>query len=94
MQLAIVLGTAVAPAKHITMEGTRLLVVQPIGPTGRLDGDPHLVVDPMGASVGQTAIISSDGRFAQETYGKTTPIRYTVIGLKDDDYSPRSEMVA
>ena len=94
MQLAIVLGTAVAPAKHETMVGTRILVVQPIGPTGRMDGDPHLVVDPLGASVGQTAIISSDGRFAQESFGKTTPVRYTVIGLKDDEHSPRSEMVA
>ena len=41
MQLAIVLGRAVAPAKHETMQGSRLLVVQPIGPTGRIDGDPH-----------------------------------------------------
>jgi ethanolamine utilization protein EutN len=94
MQLAIVLGTAVAPAKHETMVGTRILVVQPIGPTGRMDGDPHLVVDPLGASVGQTAIISSDGRFAQESFGKTTPVRYMVIGLKDDEHSPRTEMVA
>ena len=91
MQLAIVLGTAVAPAKHETLQGTRILVVQPIGPTGRMDGDPHLVVDPLGASVGQTAIISSDGKFAQESLGKTTPVRFMVIGLDDKDRAVHGE---
>jgi Carbon dioxide concentrating mechanism/carboxysome shell protein len=84
MQRAIVLGTAVAPAKHETMEGSRLLIVQPLGPAGKADGEPYLVVDPMGAGVGQVAIISSDGRFAQETLGKTTPVRFTIVGLQDE----------
>jgi len=91
MQLAIVLGRAVAPAKHETMQGSRLLVVQPLGPTGRIDGDPHLVVDPLGASVGQTAIISSDGKFAQESLGKTTPVRFMVVGLDDKDRAIHGE---
>jgi microcompartment protein CcmK/EutM len=83
MQRAVVLGRVVAPAKHPTMAGATLLVVQPLGPDDLADGDPYLVVDRLGAGAGQTAIISSDGKHAQETLGKTTPVRFMTIGIED-----------
>jgi ethanolamine utilization protein EutN len=83
MQRAKVLGHAVASAKHATMEGTTLLVAQPLDPQGNPDGDPYLVGDRLGTGIGQTAIISSDGKFAQETLGRTTPVRFMVIGIED-----------
>ena len=83
MQRARVLGQAISTVKHPTMEGHRLLVAQPLDTRGKADGDPFLVVDALGASAGHVALVSSDGKFAQETLGKTTPVRFTVIGLED-----------
>jgi ethanolamine utilization protein EutN len=80
-----VIGTATSTVKHPSMEGWKLLLVQPYGPDGRSpDGDPVLVVDALGAGVGQKVIISSDGKGTRELLGsETTPVRWSVIGIKD-----------
>lgn len=84
MQRALVLGRAVATVKHATMDGQRLLMVQPLDRLGGPDGDPLLVVDSIGASMGAIAVISSDGRYARQALGSdNTPVRYTTIGLED-----------
>ncbi len=80
-----VIGTATSTVKHPSMEGWKLLLVQPYGPDGHSpDGDPVLVVDALGAGVGQKVIISSDGKGTRELLGsETTPVRWSVIGIKD-----------
>jgi aldehyde dehydrogenase len=85
MQLARVIGTATATIKHPTLQGAKLLVVQPYLADGRTpDGDPLLAVDSVGAGRGETVMITSDGRYARE-WLKTdaTPVRWTTIGIKD-----------
>jgi ethanolamine utilization protein EutN len=85
MQLATVIGTATATVKHASMQGTKLLVVQPRRSDGRTpDGDPVLAVDAVGAGTGETVMITSDGRFAREYLNTdATPVRWTVIGIED-----------
>ena len=83
MQRAVALGHAVATAKHATLAGVRLMVMQPLGPGDRPDGDPLLAADPLGVGIGHWAIISSDGKHAQTLFGKTTPCRFVVVGLED-----------
>jgi len=80
-----VIGTATSTVKHPSMEGWKLLLVQPFGPDGRSpDGDPVLVVDALGAGIGEEVIISSDGRGTRELLGSdTTPVRWSVIGIRD-----------
>ena len=86
VQLALVVGTAVATQKHASMNGQKLMVVQPqlahgTGP----DGDPQIAVDGIGAGPGQQVMITSDGRGAREIVGDdTTPVRWTIIGIRDD----------
>ena len=85
MHLARVIGTATATIKHPTLQGAKLLVVQPYLADGRTpDGDPLLAVDSVGAGRGETVMITSDGRYARE-WLKTdaTPVRWTTIGIKD-----------
>jgi ethanolamine utilization protein EutN len=85
MQEALVIGTATATVKHPSLQGAKLLVVQPrkvdqLTP----DGDPLLAVDTIGAGRGETVLISSDGRYARECLkAEATPVRWTVIGIKD-----------
>jgi len=85
MQLGRVIGNATSTVKHPSMQGWRLLVIQPLGPDGHQpDGDPVLAVDRMNAGVGELAIISSDGRGTREMLkDETTPVRWAVLGVCD-----------
>ncbi len=83
MQLGLVLGTATATIKHPTLERERLLVVQPEGPDGRPDGEPVLAFDRLGARRGDRVMLTSDGQLLQEQLGRTTPGRWSVLGLPD-----------
>ncbi len=82
---ARVIGTATSTVKHPSLNGCRLLIVQPQLNDGRTpDGDPLVAADLMGAGVGQTVVITSDGRQAQELLeSDTTPVRWTVMGIRD-----------
>ena len=83
MQLGRVLGTATTTVKHPSFQGERLLIVQLEGPDGRGDGEPVLVFDRMGAGRGDAVLVTSDGQMLQEQLGKTTPGRWSVMGLPD-----------
>lgn len=85
MQVGRVIGTATATVKHRSMEGWKLLVVQPYTTDGVTpDGDPQLAVDALGAGKGERVILSSDGRGTRELLGDdTTPVRWSVIGIED-----------
>jgi len=89
MQLALVVGTATATRKHASMQGWKLLVVQPLMADGRgPDGEPVLAVDNLGAGRGERVIISSDGRGTRELLNsKTTPVRWSVMGIADPGQS-------
>jgi len=80
-----VIGTATATVKHASMEGWKLLVVQPTLADGRSpDGDPILAVDCLGAGRGETVIISNDGRGTRELLqSDNTPVRWSVVGIPD-----------
>lgn len=80
-----VIGTATSTVKHPTLQGWKLLLVQPLSADGRSpDGDPVLAVDALGAGTEETVIISSDGRSTRQLIGSdNTPVRWSVIGIRD-----------
>jgi ethanolamine utilization protein EutN len=84
MQLGRVVGNVTATIKHPTFQKERILVVQLETATGRPDGEPILAFDRLGAGRGDTVLVTNDGRELQEKLGKTTPGRWSVIGLPDD----------
>jgi ethanolamine utilization protein EutN len=85
MQLAMVIGNATATVKHPSLRGQKLLLVQPhMADEWKGDGFPLLVVDGVGAGIGDTVMITSDGRGARELLGSdNTPVRWTTAGIKD-----------
>jgi ethanolamine utilization protein EutN len=85
MQLGLVVGTATATAKHSSMNGWKLLIVQPMLVDGRTpDGDPQLAIDTLGAGSGERVMISSDGAGTRAMLGvEATPVRWCVIGIPD-----------
>ena len=54
MQMARVIGDVVATRKDSNLDGTTLLLVQPIGADGQDAGRPLVAVDAVGAGVGET----------------------------------------
>lgn len=85
MLLGIVEGNAVSTVKDRSMIGWRLLIVQPLGIAGQPDGDPLLAIDCLGAGRGETVVISNDGRGARELVGDDrSPVRWTVVGIRDE----------
>jgi microcompartment protein CcmK/EutM len=67
MILARIEGNVVATRKHPSLGGWRLLICQPIGPTGEPEGSPQVAIDAQGAGLHQRVIISSDGAAPWET---------------------------
>jgi len=84
MQLALVKARATATVKHPTLEGQKFLAVLVLDPQGKPGGDPKLVIDQLGAGVGDTVLITSDGRGARELIGSdVTPARWYTLGIVD-----------
>jgi ethanolamine utilization protein EutN len=85
MQTAKIIGSARATVRHESLAGCKLLVAQPLAIDGHSpDGEPQIVVDRLGAGVGDEVLITSDGKFVRDALGSDrTPVRWTVIGIKD-----------
>lgn len=81
-----VIGNATATVKHPSMEGWKLLLVKALQADGKTaEGDPILVIDSLGAGRGETVIVTSDGIAVREmTADKTSPVRWSVLGIKDE----------
>ncbi len=85
MQLARVEGNLVATRKHPSLEGWRLVICQPIGPAGQLEGTPIVAIDSLGAGMHQQVVISSDGLAARKAVGvDKSPVRWLVVGIVDE----------
>lgn len=86
MLFGTVIGTAVSTVKHASIEGQKLLIVQPLMADGsHPDGEPLVAVDSVGAGTGQRVVLTSDGRFARDWLkASATPVRWTVVGISDE----------
>jgi ethanolamine utilization protein EutN len=84
MQLGRVIGQATSTVKHPSMQGWRLLVIQPLMDDETADGDPIVSIDNLGAGRNDLVIITSDGLSVREMLkSDNTPVRWAVLGLKD-----------
>jgi ethanolamine utilization protein EutN len=85
MQQATVIGHATSTIKHPSLNGWRLLIVQPLGIRNQPEGTPVVAVEKLGAAVGQKVIISSDGKGVRELIGNPkSPARWFVVGIVDE----------
>ena len=84
MQIARVIGTLVATQKHRKFEGAKLLLVQPLNLDDTPRGATLLVVDSVGAGVGEKVLIVLEGRAAGEALGrKGAPVDAAIVGIID-----------
>jgi ethanolamine utilization protein EutN len=84
MQIARVVGHAVSTIKHPSLNGWRLVLVQPLTPDEKPDGEPLLAIDNLGSGLADRVIISNDGAAAREMVGaRNSPARWFVMGIQD-----------
>jgi ethanolamine utilization protein EutN len=84
MQIGAVVGHAVSTVKHSSLKGWKLLVVQLLTAHGKEDGEPILVIDSLGAGLGERVLVSNDGAAARQLVGhKDSPVRWMVMGICD-----------
>jgi ethanolamine utilization protein EutN len=84
MQPAVVLGSANATVKHESLDGQRLVIVQPLGVDDVVDGPPLIAICALGSRRGDRVMLTSDGSYAREvTNNKKTPARWSVVGILD-----------
>jgi ethanolamine utilization protein EutN len=86
MLLARVEGNVVATRKHLSFEGWRLVICQPIGQNGAPEGVPQVAIDAHGAGMHQRVVISSDGAAARKAVAnEKSPVRWMVVGIVDEE---------
>ena len=85
MQPAKVIGSVTATVKHSSMQGAKMLLIQPQLASGAADGDPIIAVDGVGAGIGESVLVTSDGRHSRKILQTdATPVRWTIIGIIDE----------
>jgi len=80
MRIATIRGHILSAVKHRSFYGYRLLIAQPEG----ADLAPQIVLDNLGAGVGERVLISSDGSEARKmVVDELSPARWAVCGIID-----------
>jgi ethanolamine utilization protein EutN len=79
-----VVGTVVATQKNAKLEGTKLLLVQPLDLEGRPRGTAVLAIDAVDAGRGDRVLLVQDGKAAQTVLGRgTAAVDAAVVGVVD-----------
>ena len=83
MLLAKIVGTVVATRKDPRLVSCKLLVVRPIDPRGKAEGNYLVAIDTVDAGVGETVLIVSGSSARMAAGLKDCPVDAAVIGIVD-----------
>jgi len=83
MLLARVVGTVVATRKDDRLVSNKLLVVRPIDPSGKADGNYLVAVDTVDAGYGETVLIVSGSSARMAAGMKDCPVDAAIVGIID-----------
>jgi len=84
VQIGRVIGPLVATQKHRKFEGSKLLLVQPLGESDVPRGPVLLAVDTVGAGVHEKVLLVLDGKAAGDAMQKkAAPVDAAIVGIID-----------
>jgi len=87
MYLARIDGTLTSTVKHPTLAGFRFLIAQRLEGDGSDSGEPQVLVDMIGASVGTIVLVTTDNAAVRQASSNTNPIRIATMGIVDSVYT-------
>jgi len=84
MILGRVVGTVVASAKNPTLDGIKLLIVQPIARDGADTGKALVALDSVGAGAGETVYYCRGREASFPFLPAEVPTEATIVGIVDE----------
>ena len=84
MLLGKIVGTVVATRKDPRLVSNKLLVVRPIDPRGKADGNYLVAIDTVDAGVGETVLVVSGSSARMASGLKDCPVDAAIVGIIDD----------
>jgi ethanolamine utilization protein EutN len=81
--LARIVGTVVATRKDPRLVSNKLLVVRPVDPNGKADGNYLVAVDTVDAGVGETVLVVSGSSARMASGMKDCPVDAAIVGIID-----------
>ncbi|MFN8549528.1 MAG: EutN/CcmL family microcompartment protein [Candidatus Eisenbacteria bacterium] len=89
MFLGRVVGEMVSTLKHPALQGTKLLWVEKVDPSGRPLGARTLAVDTVDAGEGDPVLVLDEGNGAAQVLKRGRgPIRTVIVGVIDEVTHP------
>jgi len=83
MILARVIGNVVATMKNASLEGQRLLIVQPLDRHGRDKGKPVVALDSVGAGAGEMVYYCRGREASFPFLPREVPTEATIVAIVD-----------
>ena len=83
MLLARIVGTVVATRKDPKLVSNKLLLVRPVDPKGKAEGNYLVAIDTVDAGVGETVLIVSGSSARLASGMKDTPVDAAIVGIVD-----------
>jgi microcompartment protein CcmK/EutM len=81
--LGKIVGTVVATRKDPRLVSNKLLVVRPIDPHGKAEGNYLVAVDTVDAGVGETVLVVSGSSARMASGLKDCPVDAAIVGIID-----------
>jgi len=81
--LARIVGTVVATRKDPRLVSNKLLIVRPMDPHGKPEGNHLVAVDTVDAGVGETVLVVSGSSARMASGMKDCPVDAAIIGVVD-----------
>ncbi len=83
MQIACVIGSAVATIKDEKLIGRKLLIVREADETGQPVGKPYVAVDSVDAGTGDLVLVAAGSSARQTNITKDTPVDAVIMAVID-----------
>lgn len=83
MLLGKIVGTVVATRKDPRLVSSKLLVVRPIDPRGKAEGNYVVAIDTVDAGVGETVLVVSGSSARMAAGMKDVPVDAAIVGIID-----------
>jgi microcompartment protein CcmK/EutM len=81
--LGKIVGTVVATRKDPRLVSNKLLVVRPIDPHGKAEGNYLVAIDTVDAGVGETVLVVSGSSARMASGLKDCPVDAAIVGIID-----------
>lgn len=84
MFLGKVIGNVVCSMQNRSLDGKKILLVQPIGRDGKARGNPLVCLDSVGAGAGETIYWARGREASFPWYPEEVPTEATIVGIVDE----------